>query len=294
MKLKHLPVCVVLVILAPGLPAFASTQAAGLARGAEPETVFIKNENAPDVEALVFRPGMDAPARETAVILLHGGGWRWGEAAWMSARARHLAELGFPAISLEYRLAVDGVTPIDSAYDTCRAIEWLRESSEFFGKDIRRVAAYGMSAGGQLAAATVTVGCPKVGDAGRADALLLWSPALAVERDGWFQRLLGDAARAEDWSPNTNLNDLLPPTAIVHGDKDTLTPLAGSNVFCAGVKNAGSECALFVYPDVGHLLTRNLDNQESDFDVDPATLDEAIGKLADFLVDFDSAPRSMK
>lgn len=258
------------------------------AAAGEPENVAIPAGADVRLSALIFRPVADAPGRHTAVVLLHGGGWRWGEAAWMSERGRRLAAEGFPSVSLEYRLSKNGVTPIDAVQDACAAIAWLRSNAEIFRANIRHVAAYGMSAGGHLAAATVTAGCRDAGSAGRADVLLLWSPALAVEKDGWFQRLLGDAGNATDWSPNTNLNNRLPPTAIVHGDKDTLTPLAGSEVFCEGVRKAGSACELFVYPGVGHLLTRNLDNQESDFDVDPAMLEDGVARLTDFLIRYDS------
>lgn len=270
-------------ILASGISPLAIA-----AEDSRPEILTIPSADNTSIPALVYRPDNGAETRSTAIVLLHGGGWRWGEAAWMSARGNHLAGHGFPGISVEYRLSKDGVTPVDAVQDTCHAIAWLRNNPGVFGKEIKRVVAYGMSAGGHLAAATVTAGCPEAGEPGRADALLLWSPALAVEKDGWFQRLLGDTARAEDWSPNTNLNDELPPTAIVIGDKDTLTPMQGSEVFCKGVREAGSRCEMFVYSGVGHLLTRNLENQESDFDVDPEMVQDGSRKLLDFLLEFES------
>jgi acetyl esterase/lipase len=62
----------------------------------------------------------------------------------------------------------------------------------------------------------------------------------------------------------------MPPVHIVHGERDTLTPLSGARRFCERVLAGGAQCQLVVYPGVGHLLTRNLANQESDFDPDPA------------------------
>jgi hypothetical protein len=45
----------------------------------------------------------------------------------------------------------------------------------------------------------------------------------------------------------------------------------------------GGHCELAVYPGVGHLLTRNLANQESDFDPDPAARADGIAKELAFL-----------
>ena len=45
----------------------------------------------------------------------------------------------------------------------------------------------------------------------------------------------------------------------------------------------GGVCELVVYPGVGHLLTRNLANQEDDFDPDPAARDDGNARQRVFL-----------
>jgi dipeptidyl aminopeptidase/acylaminoacyl peptidase len=75
-----------------------------------------------------------------------------------------------------------------------------------------------------------------------------------------------------------------PPTCIVHGEKDSLTPLAGSRKFCDALTAAGGVCELNIYEGVGHLLTRNLANQEDDFDPDPEKRADGIEKQRRFLV----------
>ena len=45
----------------------------------------------------------------------------------------------------------------------------------------------------------------------------------------------------------------------------------------------GGRCDLAVYPGVGHLLTRNLTNQESNFDPDPASRDDGNARQLAFL-----------
>ena len=137
----------------------------------------------------------------------------------------------------------------------------------------RRIAAAGVLAGGHLAAAAATIGCGnnEGGFAtGGPDALVLWSPALDVSRDEHFRRLLRGRAAVAAYSPVEHVRPRMPPVHIVHGERDTLTPLSGARRFCELVKAGGGRCDLAEYPRVGHLLTRNLAEQERDFDPDSA------------------------
>jgi acetyl esterase/lipase len=62
-----------------------------------------------------------------------------------------------------------------------------------------------------------------------------------------------------------------------------LTPLRGAQRFCDSVRAGGGVCELVVYPGVGHLLTRNLANQESDFDPDPAAREDGNSRQQEFV-----------
>lgn len=233
------------------------------------------------LHAYVFLP----PARRegekaNAVLLFHGGGWSTGEPAWTFATAQRFADSGLVAVAVQYRLSTGEVTPIDALDDACAAFAWIRSHATEFALT-GFVAGYGVSAGGHLVAATATVGCK--GDSVGPDALLLWSPALDPVGDGWFERLLQRRATAADLSPARHVGPLTPPTCIVHGEKDTLTPLAGVRRYCAALDAVGRRCEVHVYPGVGHLLTRNLANQESDFDPDPDARANGIAQLDRFL-----------
>ena len=74
-----------------------------------------------------------------------------------------------------------------------------------------------------------------------------------------------------------------PPTSIVHGEQDTLTPLAGIRRYAEAMAALGLRCDLHLYPGVGHLLTRNLANQESDFDPDPVARADGVARHLAFL-----------
>jgi len=271
--------CCVLAILAIlGVPALA---AAG--EPPPPETHDYREVDGETLKAYVFAPdGHDREGAAPAVLLFHGGGWTAGRPEWTFEASRRFAGLGLVAIAVEYRLSGDGVTPVEALADVCTAFRWARSQAGQLGLDPERVAGYGVSAGGHLVAAAATVGCGDGGAEGP-DALLLWSPALDVARDGWFRRLVAGRADPGDLSPVEHVGPATPPTVIVHGELDTLTPLDGVERFCARLAELGTPCELHVYPGVGHLLTRNLDNQESDFDPDPGFRAEGIRALDGFL-----------
>jgi acetyl esterase/lipase len=186
------------------------------------------------------------------------------------------------AIAVDYRLSTGNVTPIDALSDVCAAFDWVRKKKNELG--VRgKVAGYGVSAGAHLVALSATLGCGSSSSQGP-DALVLSSPALDVARDQWFGKLLQGRGTAPEYSPVEHVNKSTPPTCIVHGREDTLTPLSGSQKFCEKLTGLGGVCELNVYDGVGHLLTRNLANQEDDFDPDPVKRADGIEKQRLFLV----------
>lgn len=235
-----------------------------------PHEVSYREVNGRQLRAYVFEPEGNVRNSRSAVLLFHGGGWSMGEPAWTFDAARRFAAIGMVAIPVEYRLSGDESTPIDALADVCAAFQWVRRTSTELRIDPDRVAGYGVSAGAHLVASTATVGCPDSAKVrATPDVLLLLSPPLDLAHDGWFERKLLERARARDYSPVDHVNAKTPPTNIVIGTKDTLTPLSGAKQYCERLIAAGGICELNVFNGLGHLLTRNLANQESDFDPDP-------------------------
>lgn len=227
------------------------------------------------------RPSDSSP--RAAVLLLHGGGWSEGSAEWVYEAAREFAAAGFVAVALEYRLSDSTHTPIDALEDVCAGIVWARAHADSLGFARDRVAGYGVSAGGHLAAASVTVGCPFAALNRGFDALALLSPALDVERDAHFSRLLKGRATSTALSPIAQATTSMPPTMIVQGDRDTLTPLGGAQRFCLNITMTRGRCELRVYSELGHLLTRNLVEQESQFDPDPVARADGLARQIAFV-----------
>lgn len=250
-----------------------------------PEAYTYRAIDGQDLRAFVFNPvGHTADARANAILLFHGGGWVAGTPEWTFEAARRFADAGLVAVAVQYRLSAGDVTPIEALADVCAAFTWARQHARELGLS-PRMAGYGVSAGGHLVASTVTVGCPgdSTGGWSGPEALLLWSPALDVSRDGWFLRMLQGRAEWTDYSPVEHVRPTTVPTSIVHGERDSLTPLAGAQRYCSRLSEEGVLCELHAYEGVGHLLTRNLANQESDFDPDPKSVADGIAQHLEFL-----------
>lgn len=194
----------------------------------------------------------------SAIVLFHGGGWVMGEPQWAFPRARRFAERGMVAVAAQYRLSDQkSITPLEAMADARAVICWMRTHSDSLGIDPGRIAAYGWSAGGHLAASAAVFDGDSLGSKVSAapNALVLISPAVSLAPDRWVQRLLGQRALAGDISPDEHVREGLPPTLILQGNVDTVTPLAGAERFCERLKVAGNACELHVYEGFGHLFT---------------------------------------
>jgi triacylglycerol lipase len=85
-----------------------------------------------------------------AVLLLHGGGWKAGSRRQMIYHAKRLAPNGYVAFAIDYRLAPEHKFP--AQIEDCRAaVQFMRNRAAELEIDPNRIAAYGYSAGGQLA-----------------------------------------------------------------------------------------------------------------------------------------------
>ncbi len=98
------------------------------------------------------------PAHRAPVVLfLHGGGWRLGSRHSAgpqfagSAPFEQLAQAGIGVASIDYRLSGEAVWPAQ-LHDAKAAVRWLRSRADELDVDPDRIAAWGESAGGHLAA----------------------------------------------------------------------------------------------------------------------------------------------
>jgi len=95
--------------------------------------------------------------KQTAVIIIHGGGWRSGNREQHHQMAQKLAGLGYVCFTPEYRLSTEALFPA-AIYDIKAAIRWVRENAAKYNFNPNQIVALGFSAGGELAAFMGTTG----------------------------------------------------------------------------------------------------------------------------------------
>jgi len=215
----------------------------------------------------VFRP---ARPNGAAVILIPGGGY---ERVVVDKEgfetARWLAERGYTALVLLYRLPGDGWAQAADAplQDAQRAVRMTRARAGDFGIDPKRVAIMGFSAGGHVAASLTTRFAARVYEpVDAADALsarpdlsaLIYpvvSMALGPAHAGSRRQLLGsdpDAARVEAYSPDRNVPADTPPVFLVHAADDASVPVQNALLMFAALKAKAAPSELHVFEEGGH------------------------------------------
>lgn len=129
-------------------------------------TGFLRTR-APETHRLVSRDGTPLPlgvwhpADRTkpgpAVVLVHGGGWANGNWRQLRAYASWLADNGYRAVCISYRLAPPAQWDV-APYDVIDAVHWVEAHADELGVDPARIALFGSSAGGHLALLAASLG----------------------------------------------------------------------------------------------------------------------------------------
>jgi acetyl esterase len=270
---------------------FAASVSFGQAQNApapnEPVAHVYETVNGREMKLYVFAPGQTDGGPRAALVAFHGGGWNAGDAEWTFSQAERFARLGMVGISVDYRLS-DGknVTPLEAVADARESVRWIRRHASELGIYPNRIAVFGVSAGGHLAVATAMVddSVSKQEFSSVPNALLLYSPALDLGADRYFQKLLGARADAKKISPDENVRPGFPPAIIFNGDADTMTPISGAQRFCDRMKRSGNRCELHVYKGLGHLLTPADADPNGPPAADPKARADAYRNADEFLI----------
>lgn len=198
-------------------------------------------------------PTTAKPAPLVSILLIHGGGWTRGDKATDGYRqvCEWLARNGYPTFSVDYRM--DPAYRFPAALDDVRtAITWLRASPQRgrFNLDPARIAAFGGSAGGNLASLLGTVGTGPLTEGTRVAAVVdLSGPADLTGADATRQFIptqlafLGcssetDCPAARAASPIFAVSHDDPPFFIANSTNEMI-PIAQSERFAAALHAAG-------------------------------------------------------
>jgi acetyl esterase/lipase len=230
----------------------------------------------------------DAPS---AVLWLHGGGWRFGDRRLSPDLAAFSAQSGLAFVSIDYRLSDEAKFPAQ-VEDVKTAVRWVRRMGREFGLDRDRIGLWGSSAGGHLAACAalsrddqfhtsehashssrvqaVVDGYGPTNfariDSDRADArrcgedaesLAIGAVLPAGHPDSFESRLLGVPVSTSN--REVQLADPVhyvcagaPPFLILHGQADTLIPSAQSHYLFDALAAAGNEVTLVLIEKLKH------------------------------------------
>ena len=228
----------------------------------EDKTVYLKAYMLDNVEGLPFcekRPG---------ILILPGGGYEFCSAREGEPVAMHYLAEGYNAFVLIYSCNARHPAPLLNA---SYAILKLRQRCEEFGIDPNKLAVWGASAGGHLAACLGTMwsgdmvatfakeylGCEK--EYVRPDGLLLGYPVITAGKNahrGSFVKLLGDNydKYIEDISVENKVSKDTPESFVWHTFDDNSVSLENSLLFVEALRKNGVKFEYHVFPDGCHGL----------------------------------------
>lgn len=104
-----------------------------------------------DLKLDVFYPKEKSKTKRTAILFIHGGGWRSGNKAMHYPLLQELTALGYVCINPEYRLSTEALYPA-GVHDIKTSIRWVRQYAKQYNIDENKIVVAGHSAGGELAA----------------------------------------------------------------------------------------------------------------------------------------------
>lgn len=227
-----------------------------------------------------YLPGGESPMQGfPAVIVIHGGGWTSGDKWTTAGYCRQLAERGYVAININYRLAPRHKFPaqVDDVRD---ALLWVVDQADRFSIDTKRIGLFGYSAGGHLSALVGVLSDQPPSarehtsswpaDDARWDRLprvlavcaggppcefrdLPPSNTLLAYFFGGSREELPELYKAA--SPTVFASPGAPVMQIIHGENDLIVPAASSRALYRALVDCGADCRYELIPGQGHMVT---------------------------------------
>ena len=212
-------------------------------------------------------------APKSTVMLLHGGGWRYGSYLETGEWPERLTEAGYTVISMEYRLASDSYhTWRDAPSDIEDAVAYVKDHASELGAEPRKLALMGQSAGGHLALLEAYRG--KSVDT----VISLYAPidltldyTTSRDKSAELDFIGGPPSQYPDryaaLSPISYVSDDAPRTLLIQGKSDDLVATRNARLLASKLTSRGVEHAELYLPLTGH----SFENQHGGFATQIAT-----------------------
>lgn len=228
---------------------------------------YVERDSGP-LSADVYMPH-DGAGPFPGMLVVHGGAWRMGSRADLAAIARALAEHGYVAVAIDYRLAPHDKFPAQ-INDCQAAVRWMRSHAKKFKIDPDRLGGFGYSAGGHLVALLGTLGDNDLREkgvakdapsarlqvivAGGAPCDFRVMPADSQQIAFWLGGSRSEKPDAyRDASPATYIKAGDPPMFFFHGKQDFIVPVESPTRMVELLKNAGGTAEMCTINDAGHI-----------------------------------------
>lgn len=237
------------------------------------ESVVYANHDGQDLTISIYKPKEQSENLQPVYVYMHGGGWSSNNSETNSNIHRQMADAGFIGFSINYRLCTSGSTDNptwDKAiYDCAEAMNWIKEHAAEYGGDASRIFLAGESAGGNLVLQYAGMTSEGKLDAPVPNAVLAMYPVVDLQWTSDYGHFLGFATpgiceayiggelsdypdRVKFVSPLTYMNEDLPPILILHGTKDTLVSVEGSEEYKKEADAIGADVSLIELPFSNH------------------------------------------
>jgi acetyl esterase/lipase len=249
--------------------------------------ILYARERGVNLKLDVYRPRTH-PVGCPVLLQVHGGGWVGGSKNEQALPLMYeLASHGWVCVSADYRLSPHATFP-DHLVDLKRALRWVKEHVAEYGGDPHFVVVTGGSAGGHLAALlaltqndptfqpgfeeadTSVQGCvPFYGVYDFLDRSSAWKHS-GLRRMLERQVMKGSPEEIpEQWeqaSPISHVHADAPPFFVIHGERDSLVPVADARAFVKALRERskspvayaelpGAQHAFELFPSVRTLRT---------------------------------------
>lgn len=202
----------------------------------------------------VFKPEGTAPT--PAMVFFFGGGWIDGSPLQFYPQAVHLRAKGLTCICAEYRVQKKHASnAFASVRDACSAMRWIRAHADTLNIVSDKIIASGGSAGGHLAACTAMIddvfeSTDDLSIDPKPHLLVLLNPVLDTTKlPRYLARFDNEPEKA---NPMAFVRQGLPPTLIMTGTTDSITPIESAQIFTQSMLDAGNDCTLIPYENKGH------------------------------------------